>query len=235
MSRITTLIFDMFNTLAEDTEAHWLASFRRIVQAQDLKIEAADLRREWSTGDQEFRERRASGHATFESYYDAWRNCFEQTFSELGLKGDAAGAVDIVLEDLGRRPIHPDTVQALPILQENCRIAVLSNADDRFLDPVVHRLGVNFAAVLSSEAARCYKPRPELFHAMLRRLEVAPGDAVYVGDRQYEDVQGAGQAGLRSVWLNRDSVTLDPNLPTPDYHVASMLEIPALIDCAAQK
>ena len=119
MSRITTLIFDMFNTLAEDNEAHWLASFRLIVQAQDLKIEAADLRREWSTGDQEFRERRASGHATFESYYDAWLNCFEQTFSELGLKGDAAGAVDIVLEDLGRRPIHPDTVQALPILQEN--------------------------------------------------------------------------------------------------------------------
>ena len=234
MSRITTVIFDMFNTLAEDREAHSLASFRRIVRELDLKIEAADLRREWSTGDQEFRERRARDHATFESYYQAWLNSFEQTFSELGLTGDAAGAVDIVLADLGQRPIHIDTVQALLVLQEKCRLAVLSNADDRFLDPVVHRLNVNFAAVLSSEAARCYKPRPELFHAMLRRLNVAPQEAVYVGDRQYEDVQGAGQAGLRSVWLNRDSVPLDPNLATPNYHVANMLEIPALIDCAGE-
>ena len=232
MSRITTLIFDMFNTLAEDSEAHWLASFGRIVQAQDLKIAAADLRREWSIGDQDFRERRAGGHAAFESYYDAWLNCFKQTFSELGLMGDAVRAVDIVLEDLGQRRIHTDTVQTLPVLQEKCRLAVLSNADDRFLDPVVQRLGVNFAAVLSSEGARCYKPRPELFHAMLRSLGVAPEDAVYVGDRQYEDVHGAGQAGMRSVWLNRDGVALDPNLPTPDYHVASMSEIPALIDCA---
>ena len=234
MSRITTVIFDMFNTLAEDSEAHWLASFGRIVQEQDLKIEALDLRREWAVGDQEFRERRANGHATFESYYDAWLNCFKQTFSELGLNGDAVGAVDTVLEDLGRRPIPVETVQTLPVLQEKCRLAVLSNADDRFLDPVIHRLGVNFAAVLSSEAARCYKPRPELFHAILRRLEVAPEDAVYVGDRQFEDVHGAGQAGLRSVWLNRDNVSLDTNLPTPDYHVASMLEIPALIDSAGR-
>jgi putative hydrolase of the HAD superfamily len=61
-------------------------------------------------------------------------------------------------------------------------------------------------------------------------MNVAPREAVYVGDRQYEDVQGASRAGMRAVWLNRDRVVSDPNLPEPEYHVGSLLEIPALVD-----
>ncbi|MDA0735410.1 MAG: HAD family hydrolase [Chloroflexi bacterium] len=230
MGRITTVIFDMFNTLVEDGETYWMASFQRIVQEQNLKANAIELRKEWSSGDQAFRDRRTNGQLPFQTYYNAWLGGFERTFAALELNGDPADAVRIVLEDMGQRPIHTDTVQALELLQEQCHIAVLSNADDRFLNPVVERLGISFEAVLSSEAAQCYKPRPELFHNMLRRLDVSPQEAVYVGDRQYEDVQGASKAGMRAIWLNRDRVALDPNLTEPDHHVESLLEIPTLVD-----
>lgn len=230
MGRITTVIFDMFNTLVEDGETYWMASFQRIVQEQNLKANAIELRKEWSSGDQAFRDRRTNGQLPFQTYYNAWLGGFERTFAALELNGDPADAVRIVLEDMGQRLIHTDTVQALELLQGQCHIAVLYNADDRFLNPVVERLGISFEVVLSSEAAQCYKPRPELFHNMLRRLDVSPQEAVYVGDRQYEDVQGASKAGMRAIWLNRDRVALDPNLPSPDHHVESLLEIPTLVD-----
>jgi 2-haloalkanoic acid dehalogenase type II len=220
----------MFNTLVKDGETYWISSFERIVVEQDLKIDAGELRKEWSSGDRKFRERRTSGRFPFQTYCDAWARSFDRAFAALELKGDPADAVRIVLEDMGRRPVHPDALPALELLQGKCRIAVLSNADDRFLNPAVQRLGVSFEAVLSSEEARCYKPRPALFHNLLRRMNVAPREAVYVGDRQYEDVQGASRAGMRAVWLNRDRVVSDPNLPELEYHVGSLLEIPALVD-----
>jgi 2-haloacid dehalogenase len=230
MSRITTVIFDMFNTLVEDGETYWLASFQRIVHEQDLRADAGKLRGEWSSGDQEFRERRASGRFPFQTYYDAWLGSFARTFAVMELNGNPADTVRIVLEDMGQRPIHSDTLQALEILEGQCRIAVLSNADDRFLDPFIERLGIPFEAVLSSEEARCYKPRPELFHNMLKRLDVTPQEAVYVGDRQYEDVLGASEAGMRAIWLNRDRVALNPNLTEPDHHIDSLLAIPGLVN-----
>jgi putative hydrolase of the HAD superfamily len=229
MPEITTVIFDMFNTLVHDGEEYWYASFERIVREQRLEISATKLREEWSSGDRNFRDGRTREGAPFQTYTDAWQKSFSRVFSSLQLPGDAAGAVRIVLEDMGQRPIHPEALEALAAIQGSWRIALLSNADDGFLKPVVARMGFPFEAVLSSEGACCYKPRPGLFQEMIRRLGITPEEAVYVGDRQYEDVQGAVLAGMRAVWINRNNTALDPGLPAPHHEVKSLLEIPRII------
>jgi 2-haloalkanoic acid dehalogenase type II len=229
MPEITTVIFDMFNTLVYDGEEYWYASFERIVREQRLGISAATLREEWSAGDRNFRENRTLAGVPFQTYTAAWQKSFSHVFSSLQLPGDASGAVRIVLEDMGQRPIHPETLEALEIIQGQWRVALLSNADDGFLSPVVDRLGFPFEAVLSSEGVCCYKPGPALFQEMVRRLGIAAEEAVYVGDRQYEDVQGAILAGMRAVWINRNDTALDPKLPAPDHQVKSLLEIPRII------
>ena len=71
-------------------------------------------------------------------------------------------------------------------------------------------------------------PRTVPQHA--QTLDVTPQEAVYVGDRQYEDVQEASEAGMRAIWLNRDRVALNPNLPEPDHHIDSLLAIPGLVN-----
>jgi putative hydrolase of the HAD superfamily len=204
MPKITTIIFDMFNTLVHDGEYYWNASFERIVREQGLAISAQKLRQKWASGDRDFRENRTKENVPFQTYSDAWRRSFERVFSSLKLDGDAEDALRIVLEDMGQRPIHAETVPALRAIQSQWRIALLSNADDNFLHPVADRLGLTFEAVLSSEAAGCYKPGSRLFNEMLRRLGVDPVEAAYVGDRQLEDVQGARLAGMCSVWINRE-------------------------------
>ena len=128
----------------------------------------------------------------------------------------------------GENPI-PETVEAIRTVQDGWRTALLSNADDEYLLPNLGLLDLEFEAVLSSEEARIYKPHPKLFRQMLDRLNVAPGQAVYIGDRQYEDVQGASGVGINAVWINRTGEPLNPRLPEPACQINSLLELPGLL------
>ena len=56
------------------------------------------------------------------------------------------------------------------------------------------------------------------------------GECLYVGDRQLEDVKGAGSVGMGTVWINRHGEPLDPDLPSPDYQVSSLLELAELLE-----
>ena len=83
---------------------------------------------------------------------------------------------------------------------------------------------------MSSEGGQSYKPNPQLFHTLLNRIGVKPEEAVYVGDRQLEDIKGAREAGLGAVWINRAGTEPDPDLPTPDYQIASLLDLAAVLE-----
>jgi putative hydrolase of the HAD superfamily len=65
------------------------------------------------------------------------------------------------------------------------------------------RLRAHFSAFAISETTRFRKPRREIFAALLAELGVAPEEAVHVGDRLPDDVDGAAAVGMRSVWLTR--------------------------------
>ena len=230
MSKITTVVFDAFGTLVQDSPAHWDASMESIIRQQGLAVDLATLNREWLVACSPFRDTRWQPGAAFQSYAVAWRDAFAVAFRVLNLDGDAAAAADSWIRDMANRDFYPETRAALESVAQNRRVVLLSNADDAFLDPPLARLNFPFAATLSSEGARCYKPNPEFFLTLLRQLEVTPQESVYVGDRQLEDVKGAGQVGMGTVWINRTGATPDPALPPPDYCIASLLELPALLD-----
>ena len=64
---------------------------------------------------------------------------------------------------------------------------------------------------------------------MVKELRIRPEEAAYVGDKQFEDVLGSSRVGMHSVWINRAKTPLDPQLPSPSFQIASLLEIPALL------
>lgn len=229
MNRITTVIFDMYETLVENGPHLWQATFDVIVADQHLDTTGERLWLEWRFRDQEFRSRRINPSAPFQTYYEAWKDCFAVSFQELGLKGDADAACRKSILDMSRRRPYSETNEALGLIQQQWRTALLSNADDDYLLPNIMLLEVDFQAVLSSEEVRSYKPQPALFQELLRRMGVAPEETVYVGDRQFEDVQGAGGVNMRTMWINRSGTTPDPKLSQPDFQITSLLEIPKML------
>jgi putative hydrolase of the HAD superfamily len=57
------------------------------------------------------------------------------------------------------------------------------------------------------------KPDPAIFQAACRALNVAPQEAVYIGDDPWLDVDGAQKAGLQAVWINRIGCEPQRTLP----------------------
>ena len=230
MSPITTVIFDMYETLVQNPHSLWRVGFEDIIQEQSLDTNPDILWKEWAPGEAEFRNSRVKPGVPFRSYYQAWRDCFIQAFNKLELNGDPDAATSSFIRYISRRDPYPETVEALKAVQTGRRTAVLSNADDDYLMPNLELLGVQFEAVLSSEKARIYKPLPELFRKMLNMLSVTPEESIYVGDRQLEDVQGATAVGIHAVWVNRYANPPDPDLPEPAYQISSLLELPGLLE-----
>ncbi len=63
------------------------------------------------------------------------------------------------------------------------------------------------------------KPHPEAFHAACAAVDVRPGEAVYVGDRLFEDVHGPQQVGMRAIWIPHSDLPAEQRVPvdaTPD-------------------
>lgn len=230
MTGITTVVFDAFGTLFADGPDYWDAAMNRIISRQGLAVSVATLNREWLAACADFRTTRSQPGTAFQSYAAAWQEGFATAFRSLNLTGDAAAAAAYWIKDMGQRPAYPDTLPALQAVAQTRRVVVLSNADDSFLSRVLAQLDFPFAETFSSEAAQTYKPNPAFFHALLQHLGVPAGQAVYVGDRQYEDVQGGCAAGMTTVWINRAGIEPDPALNPPDYQIKNLLELPALLE-----
>ncbi len=235
MAEIKAVIFDMYQTLVQDPGGQWRSSFKTIIEEQGLNATAEQLWLGWHESEEQFRLRRTDPTLPFQTYFDAWADGFRLAFDTMGLPGDANAATRRFFADLSQREPFPETADALRELQERYRTAVLSNADDDFLLPnlaLLYNAGLDFEfeTVLSSEMARCYKPQPELFREMLRRLSLPPEETLYVGDRHYEDVFGASSVGINAVWIDRGDRKLRDDLPPPQHRISSLLELPALIE-----
>lgn len=80
------------------------------------------------------------------------------------------------------------------------------------------------AAVFSSEVGK-RKPHPAVFEAALDRLQVAAEDAVFVGDRRFEDVRGAKELGMTTVqafWFRADD---DERGVDPDFEAFTPMDV----------
>ena len=93
-------------------------------------------------------------------------------------------------------------------------------------------LGLIDGAVYSSEI-EWTKPHPSAFRSALDAVGVEdPADAVYVGDRLFDDIYGASTAGLRTIHIPHSTIPAEQvghTLGEPDAVVHRLSEIPAVV------
>jgi putative hydrolase of the HAD superfamily len=72
------------------------------------------------------------------------------------------------------------------------------------------------------------KPHADAFAALLTAVDVDPARAVFVGDRPWDDIAGAKQLGMRTVWMRNDSV---PSYDVePDAAIDELSELVEVVD-----
>lgn len=71
------------------------------------------------------------------------------------------------------------------------------------------------------------KPHPDAFRVLLDAVGVPADEAVFVGDRQHDDIAGAAALGMRTVWIRNDAVPRAHVVP--DACVDDLAELPDVI------
>jgi putative hydrolase of the HAD superfamily len=150
---------------------------------------------------------------------------------------DAAAWRYVAAEHEAWRPAHRLVPGALDLLAavraRGLSLGLVSNAFDPgvLLRAELDRLGVAElidVAVFSSETGK-RKPHPAAFLGALDQLGVEPADALFVGDRSVEDIEGAAALGMRTAqaaWF----LDVAPFETTADRVVATPAELIAFVD-----
>jgi putative hydrolase of the HAD superfamily len=129
-------------------------------------------------------------------------------------------------------PEAPEVLRKLRA--DGIRIGVLSNTmwPRSVHEHVFSRDGVLDlidGAVYSSEIDWT-KPHPEAFRAAMAAVGIGdPAECVFVGDRPYDDVYGAKQAGMRAVLVPHSEVPAFTDAE-PDAVISRLSELPAVIE-----
>src|SRR3972149_756248 len=226
---IKAVAFDGYGTLFDFTEPDFIAAFAEICAVQGLDADAADLWRRFLRA--AFKFRSENHHSPVYTRYDeAWARQFEYIFKQMRLDGDAWAAAGHLREKLATADAFAEVYPVLEALRPRFRLAVLSNADDDFLTAALARNSLHFDTVVTSEQAGAIKPDPAIFHHLARRLELEPGQILYVGDNPIPDVLGPRQAGLEGAWVNRERARRPRRVPPPDIRVRNLTELlPVLV------
>lgn len=198
---------------AEDELLAWLAEhYPRVMQGHDL----ASLR--------SLRAEVASRHPG-QRHDLTWlrRQALTEQFAAAGYGSPPVEeALEVFFRGRNRVALYDDVRPALERLRTKYRLFAVSNGNADLV-----RCGVAdlFAGHITAAAAGAAKPDPRIFDLLLREAGVRPVEVLHIGDDPLADVVGATQAGMQSVWLNREGRAWPSQYAPPRWTVTTLAEI----------
>ena len=112
---------------------------------------------------------------------------------------------------VGRWPAFADTADALRYLKTRYKLVILSNVDRDSFAASSRKLGVTFDAIYTAEDIGSYKPNPDNFEYLLRRLReefgLEPTDVLHTAQSLFHDHAPAKTFGLANVWIDRQRLS----------------------------
>lgn len=126
---------------------------------------------------------------------------------------------------------NPDIfVDSIPFLQAlQIPVYILSNIDTDDVRAAMKAHDMEVAGVITSEDVRSYKPRSEMFDEAINRYDLQRTEVIHIGDSLISDVQGAQNAGIKAVWLNRKGKS-KPEQISPDYECKDLTDVLHLLE-----
>jgi len=133
-----------------------------------------------------------------------------EALCELGFKvtsedGRVKAALNVFFQDfIETLELREGAKLLLQQTAEQYRVGLISNFTHA---PVIHKslrkvcIHRYFNAIIISEDVGWRKPSPEIFKDALNRLQVTANEAVFIGDSPIEDIKGAKDAGIKTIFV----------------------------------
>jgi 2-haloacid dehalogenase len=113
-----------------------------------------------------------------------------------------------LLEAYFQLDAFPDARACLRTLKEaGKKTGILSNGSPDMLKGAVDAAGIgaDLDAVLSVDALKMFKPRPEVYRLVTDHYKCKPDDVTFVSSNRW-DVMAGTSVGFRGIWVNRSNM-----------------------------
>ena len=138
---------------------------------------------------------------TFETQRALEEKSLEHTLVKFQSTANAKELSNLMFEHWIKPPIFEDSKEFFE--KSPVPIYIVSNIDTDDINQAIEYHNLKPAGVFTSEDARAYKPRKELFELALNKTGFAPEEVIHIGDSISSDVKGASALGICTLWLNR--------------------------------
>ena len=129
--------------------------------------------------------------------------------------------------------LYPDTLPVLRELSGKFALGLITNGAPDLQRKKIAGAGIGkyFAEILISGDAGFGKPDARLYAMLLARMQVSPEKALMIGNNLATDIEGAQNAGMRAVWVNRSKLIRDAAI-VPDWEISSLMELQPILGFA---
>lgn len=161
---------------------------------------------------------RAYGYS-FETQRKLEYKSLEKTIQHFNSSANAEVLSNLMFDHWIKPPIFEESKQFF----EMCPVPiyVVSNIDRDDVFQAIKYHSLRPTGVFTSEDAKAYKPRSELFEFALNNVGLSAGEVLHIGDSLSSDVKGASSIGINAIWVNRSN----REVPTDIIAVRNLLEV----------
>ncbi len=142
-----------------------------------------------------------------------------KTIQHFNSSADAELLSNLMFEHWIKPPIFEEAKRFFEICP--IPIYIVSNIDREDILKAIEFHGLKPAEVFTSEDAKSYKPRKELFEFALKRSGLPAEQVIHIGDSLSSDVKGSSSVGINAIWVNRSGREIPENV----IAVRNLLEV----------
>ena len=201
--KFKAVLFDLGGTLIKTLEAPEI--YRKILEVYGVKVSMDKIAEAHRENEKEFEMEDMVEMGT--KFWIQWN---KKVLERLKINADKeflAEKIDELWWDYAKLDIHSDVPHTLSQLKERkVKIGIVTNGFEKDYMKILQRLGWKrdfFDVIVGIDACRKAKPEKEIFLYAVRKLGLRPEEVIFVGDSLKHDYEGAKNAGLHALLLNR--------------------------------
>jgi len=225
---VKALFFDVFGTLVD-----WRTSIAReaaaILKPLGHEVDGFALADAWRGEYQPGMEEVRAGKIPFSKLDVLHRRNLERILARFGLTGLSDDALKTLNLAWHRLDAWPDVAPGLARLKRTLLLAPVSNGNISLMVDLARRNGFPWDAILGSEIAGDYKPKPRVYLTACAAFDLAPEQCMMVAAHS-GDLAAAAATGLRTAHVARPDeygpATGEPGPKVPvDVAATSLLDL----------
>ncbi len=121
---------------------------------------------------------------------------------------------------------YDDVFPVLDKLKDRYRLGSISNGN---ASAGLTQLNDYFDYFINAADIMVRKPDVEIFQTFCDKLKLKPEQCLYVGDDPVYDVFGASEAGMQTVWVNRESISWPEDLKPAQAEISDLYQLTELL------